>query len=208
MTRRCETTALGTAFGWNGHNGREAGVFDSLGASMVSVSDMVSSMSVELPNASSEGANLPRGGALGRVAKLQGWHTNMAIPGPLPAHRYPIGGWVRDGCRWSLGARYRGERPRLDGLRWLRSGFRRDHCGSLRQGCSPRGRSSGPMGGGPLLAAAGVLLSVIAVAVLVVVAVFWLLVNFPSLVTGKQRGLRPLNHTDRMPTYESTVQRA
>ena len=35
-----------------------------------------------------------------------------------------------------------------------------------------------------LLAAAGVLLSVVAVAVLVVVAVFWSLVNLPSLLTG------------------------
>ena len=38
----------------------------------------------------------------------------------------------------------------------------------------------------PLLAAAGVLLSVVAVAILVVLAVFWLLVNFPNLVTGKR----------------------
>lgn len=40
----------------------------------------------------------------------------------------------------------------------------------------------------PLLAAAGVLLSVVAVVVLAVLAVFWLLVNFPSLVTGKRSG--------------------
>ena len=40
----------------------------------------------------------------------------------------------------------------------------------------------------PLLAAAGVLLSVVLVAVLVVLAVFWLLINFPSLVTGKRGG--------------------
>ena len=40
----------------------------------------------------------------------------------------------------------------------------------------------------PLLAAAGVLLSVVAVAVLVVLAVFWLFVNFPSLVTEKRGG--------------------
>ena len=39
----------------------------------------------------------------------------------------------------------------------------------------------------PLLAAAGVLLSVVTVAVLVVVAVFWLLINFPSLVTGDSK---------------------
>ena len=38
----------------------------------------------------------------------------------------------------------------------------------------------------PLLAAAGVLLSVVMVAILVVLAIFWLLVNFPSLVTGKR----------------------
>ena len=40
----------------------------------------------------------------------------------------------------------------------------------------------------PLLAAAGVLLSVVAVAGLVVLAIFWLLVNFPRLVTGKWSG--------------------
>ena len=40
----------------------------------------------------------------------------------------------------------------------------------------------------PLLAAAGVLLSVVMVAVLVVLAVFWLFVNFPSLVTEKRGG--------------------
>ena len=40
----------------------------------------------------------------------------------------------------------------------------------------------------PLLAAAGVLLSVVAVAILVVLAVFWLPVNFPNLVTGKRGG--------------------
>lgn len=39
----------------------------------------------------------------------------------------------------------------------------------------------------PLLAAAGVLLSVVAVAVLFVVAVIWLLVNFPSLLTGDSK---------------------
>ena len=39
----------------------------------------------------------------------------------------------------------------------------------------------------PLLAAAGVLLSGVAVAVLFVVAVFWLLVNFPSIVTGDSK---------------------
>ena len=38
------------------------------------------------------------------------------------------------------------------------------------------------------LAAAGVLLSVVAMAVLVVLAIFWLLVNFPRLVTGKRGG--------------------
>ncbi len=40
----------------------------------------------------------------------------------------------------------------------------------------------------PLLAAAGVLLSVVMVATLVVLAIFWLLVHFPSLVTGKRGG--------------------
>ena len=40
----------------------------------------------------------------------------------------------------------------------------------------------------PLLAGAGVLLSVVAVAILVVLAVFWLFVNFPNLVTGKRGG--------------------
>lgn len=40
----------------------------------------------------------------------------------------------------------------------------------------------------PLLAAVGVILSVVVVAVLVVLAIFWLLVNFPSLVTGKRGG--------------------
>ena len=38
----------------------------------------------------------------------------------------------------------------------------------------------------PLLAAAGVLLSVVAVVVLAVLAVVWLLINFPSFVTGKR----------------------
>ena len=40
----------------------------------------------------------------------------------------------------------------------------------------------------PLLAAASVLVSVVAVAVLVVLAICWLLVNFPSLATGKRSG--------------------
>ncbi len=39
----------------------------------------------------------------------------------------------------------------------------------------------------PLLAAAGVLLSVVAVAVLAVVAVIWLLINFPNLLTGDSK---------------------
>ena len=40
----------------------------------------------------------------------------------------------------------------------------------------------------PLLAVAGVLLSVVGVAALFVLAVFWLFVNFPNLVTGKRGG--------------------
>ena len=40
----------------------------------------------------------------------------------------------------------------------------------------------------PLLAAAGVVLSVVAVVVLVALTIFWLLVNFPRLVTGKWSG--------------------
>ena len=49
----------------------------------------------------------------------------------------------------------------------------------------------------PLLAAAGVLLSVIAVAILVVVAVFWLLINFPSLLTGDSKQKRGGNRGSR-----------
>ena len=40
----------------------------------------------------------------------------------------------------------------------------------------------------PLLAAVGVILSVVVVAVLAVLAIFWLLVNFPNLVTGRRSG--------------------
>ena len=39
----------------------------------------------------------------------------------------------------------------------------------------------------PLLAAVGVLLSVVAVVVLAVLAVFWLLVNFPGLLAGDSK---------------------
>ena len=120
--------------------------------------------------------------------KLQAWHTTTTTLCPS-ARRidFPSVSGFAMAALGAWGAPRRGERSGLDGVRWLRCGTSPSItvwltlAGLLSAWAFQRGE-----GWWPLLAAAGVLLSVVAVVVLAVLAVVWLLINFPSFVTGKR----------------------
>ena len=104
------------------------------------------------------------------------------------AHRRSVGGWFRDGCGGSLGARHQNERSGLDGVRWLRVDFAVVTVWLTLAGVLSAWAFQRANRWWPLLTAVGVPLSVVMAAELVVRAVAWLLVNFHNLIAGKQNG--------------------